>query len=413
MKKTALLMSCVVALIMILGVGVSSAKEPSVYKLGFMTSLSGTFAAVGETQKQGTLLAVDEINKKGGLSMPWGKVKVETIVKDDETKLDVGVRRFRELIGDGANAVCGTTYNPMAAALNEECKLAHVPFLPSCVPALDSFKKGNPADGTFSVAFTPWSIGYLAGGSAIKTLGKKKIFYHGRTDSWGSTIHDGLKAACKEFGGEIIGFEENPKGTVDYSAIINKAKNLKPDIFITCMFGGDAIAILKQAYELGLYKVCPMFNAFITNVVATGLPPEALNGLYAITYYYYGMEGFEDKKLVELAQEYTKANEAMWNEPPDAYGTIAYIAAKVLFDAVEKAGSFDYTKVCKVLAESTFSTVKGDVHFRADHEIVSKYLAFMVKGKAPDQKKGKWDLFTVEGSFGGESALPTLQSLGY
>jgi len=390
-----------------------SAKDPQVFKLGFMTSLSGTFAAVAETQKKCTILAVEEINKKGGLDMPWGKTKVELIVRDDETKLDVAVRRYREMVGDGVHAVTGTIYNPIAAALNEESKISKIPYLPGCVPALDSFKKGNPAVGTYSVAFTPWSIGYLTGASCVKTLGAKKIFYQSRTDSWGSTIHEGMKAALKEYGGEIVGLAEVPKGTTDYTAIINKALAVKPDVFVTCMFGGDAIACINQAQQLGLSKECLIFNTWITNVVATGIPAEALNGLYALEYYYYGMEGFDDKKLVEQAQSFTEAHVKMWNEPPDAYGSIAYVACQALFEAVQKAGSFETEKISKVLAESTFDTIKGEVNFRADHEMVSKYLAFLVKGKDAGEKHGKYDVFTIKGFFGGEEALPSLELMGY
>jgi len=43
-------------------------------------------------------LLVEQVNAKGGLNMPWGKMKVEMLTKDDEMKLDVGVRRFRELV---------------------------------------------------------------------------------------------------------------------------------------------------------------------------------------------------------------------------------------------------------------------------------------------------------------------------
>ena len=226
-------------------------------------------------------------------------------------------------------------------------------------------------------------------------------------------MHEGINAALKELGGEIVGFAEVPKGTTDYTAIINKALAVKPDVFITCMFGGDVIACLNQAHELGLSKQCTIFNTWITNVVATGVPGEVLDGLYALEYYYYGMEGFEDKKLVEQAQAFTEAHVKMWNEPPDAYGSIAYVACQVLFEAVQKAGSFDTEKISKVLAESKFETIKGEVNFREDHEMVSKYLAFLVKGKAPDQKHGKFDVFTIEGYFGGDQALPSLQMMGY
>ena len=413
MKKTVIFLFALV-IGFTLTVSPSFAKHPKVFKLGFMTSLSGPFAAVSVTQKKGVLLKVAQINAKGGLNMPWGKVKVKTIIKDDEIKLDVGVRRFRELVAEGINALTGTIYNPMAAALNEECKIAKIPYLPGCVPALDSFRKGNPAIATYSVAFTPWSIGYLSGASAIKILGKKRIFYLSRSDSWGRTLHEGLKAACKEYGGKIVGFAEVPKGTVDYTSIINNALSIKPDIFINCHFGGDAIASLKQAYDLGLYKVCTMFNTWTTNVVAMGIPENALKGLYALEYYYYDLAGFKDKDVVKKAEEYTKAHMKMWGEPPDAYGTIAYVATEILFQAVEKAKSFDPEKIAKVLKTSKdFSCVKGNVYFREDHQMVSKYLAFLVRGKGPGEKKNKWDVFKVEGFFGGEQALPSLKSLGY
>jgi branched-chain amino acid transport system substrate-binding protein len=392
----------------------AAAENPKVFKLGFITSLSGTFAAVGETQRMGVLLAVDQTNAKGGLRMPWGRVKVEVLTKDDETKLDVGVRRFRELIAEGANGITGTTWNPMAAAFNEECKITPVPFFPGCVPAIDSFKKGNMADATFSVAFTPWSLGYLGGAIMSKNMGKKKIYHLSRADSWGKTIREGLAEALKEYGGEVIGLSESPQGTIDYTAAINKAKSMKPDVFYNDFFAGDAIASFKQAYELGLSKDTTMFSAWITNVVGSGIPENALAGLYALNYYYYDLEKFEDKDVVKRAKEYTAAHMKKHGEPPDAYGTIAHIACELMFKGIEKAGSFEAKKISKAIMESKDLTcVKGAVHFREDHEMVSKYAAFVVKGKEPKEKKGKWDLFKVEGYFGGDAALPPLKMLGF
>jgi ABC-type branched-subunit amino acid transport system substrate-binding protein len=414
MKKSISLFVILLACLALNPVFSSAADNPKVFKLGFITSLSGTFAAVAETQKKGVLLAVDQINAKGGLNMPWGKVMVEVITKDDEAKLDVGVRRFRELIAEGANGVTGTTFNPMAAAFNEECKITPVPFFPGCVPAIDSFKKGNMADATFSVAFTPWSIGYLGGAILSKDMGKKKIYDLSRSDSWGTTIRAGLADALKQYGGEVIGLSESPQGTLDFTAAINKAKSMKPDVFYDDFFAGDAISSIKQAYELGLSKTSTVFNAFITNVVGNGIPENALAGLYALHYYYYDLEKFEDKDLARRAKEYTDAHMKKWGEPPDAYGTIAYIACELMFKGVEKAGSFEAKKVSKAIMESKDLTcVKGPVYFREDHQMVSKYAAFLVKGKEPKEKKGKWDLFKVEGYFGGEAGLPSLKSLGF
>lgn len=411
MKKS--IMFLMISLLIIPCVSVA-AENPKVFKLGFLSSLSGTFAAVADTQRKGVLLAVEQINARGGLTMPWGKVKIEVIVKDDEAKLDVGVRRFRELVAEGINGLTGTIYAPLAAAINEECKISAIPFFPSGILAFDSFKKGNLAECTFSVAFTPWSVGYLGGVSITNTLKKKKVYHLSRSDAWGKFVHQGLEYALKQNGGELVGFAESPMGTIEFTSLINKAKGLKPEVVYNDFFGGDAIASIKQSHELGLNKVSILFNAWTTNVVAMGIPENALAGLYAIEYYYYNLENFPDKDLVKKAKEYTDANMKKWGEPPDPYGTFAYIATEVLTQGVVKAGSFDPKKVSIAIMESkALDTVRGPVHFRQDHQMVAKYAAFLVKGKSSKEKKDKWDLFKVEGYYGGEGILPPLSLLGY
>jgi len=89
--------------------GNTLAANPDKIKVGILLPLTGVFGAVAKTQEEGALLAVDVINKKGGLNMPWGKVKVEGIVADDEAKLDVGVRRYRYMVEEGVKGVGGQT----------------------------------------------------------------------------------------------------------------------------------------------------------------------------------------------------------------------------------------------------------------------------------------------------------------
>lgn len=413
MKKVMTLLGIsAVVFIFCVNTALAKEKQPNVFKLGFITGLSGPLAHAAETQRKCVVLLVEQINAKGGLNMPWGKVPIELIVKDDEMKLDVGVRRFREVVEAGANAVSGSIYNPMSAALNEECKITGTPYIPACVPALDAFKKGNPATATYSVAFTPWSIGWLMGDALIRGQGKKTFFWIGRPDSWGHTMLDGLRDACKEYGGKVVGVEQFPKGTPDYSSAINKALALKPDVFAVNHFGGDAIACMKQAFDLGVHKNSLLFNCWTTYEVAMGIPEEAAAQMMALTYYYYDLAAF-DKDLYERGKALREDHIKKYGYPPDAYAVLAYTAVSVLLDAVEKAGSFDYKKIGKELATTTFDTVKGPSSFRIDHELTGKYLAFLVKGKPASQKKDKYDVFTVEGAYGGDKALPSLKMLGY
>jgi ABC-type branched-subunit amino acid transport system substrate-binding protein len=374
----------ILAVILTLIVLVSSAfsegsKEdvkPAVFKIGFSSSLSGTFAGVAEPQRKSFLLAVEEINAAGGLDMPWGKVSVEYVVEDDQAKLDVGVRKYREMLDGGINALTGGIWNPMSAAINEEAKVNPTIYIPGYVPAKDLFLKGNPAACTFTPTFTPWSIGYITGQAISQNLKKKTIFLLKRADSWGTTIEEGLNAACKKYGMEIVAVEELPAGTVDYSAVINKALKVKPDVFVSTMFGGDAIANLKQAYDMGLYDVSTIFNVWTANVVAKGIPENALAGSYSLAWFYYDLTGFKDKEIAAKVKAYTDAYMKMWNEPPDNMGTSAYVAAKLIFKAVETAGTFDPDAVAATLQENQLPSMKGDFIFRADHQPINAHASF-------------------------------------
>ena len=395
--------------------GNTMAADPDKIKVGILLPLTGTFAAVAETQKQGALLAVDVINKKGGLNMPWGKVRVEGIVADDEAKLDVGVRRYRYMVEEGVKGVGGQTWAPLAFAINALVQKDPMPYFPVCVMAKEAFLKGKLADSTFAAAYSPWTVGYMAGSAAIKNLGKKRIFFLARADSWGWDIRDGVYAAAKEFGAEIAGYDEVSLGTGDYTTILQKVRAAKPDVFISAQFAADAVALLKQCYEAGLNKEMTIFNAFITNVVAKGIPPQALEGVYAMHYFYYDLSEFQDQEVAKLAKEFTELYRAKYNAPPDAYATIAYNAYMEMFRGFEVAKSFDPPKVSAALMadKGAFTCVKGPAFWREDHAAVYKYAGFLVKGKGPFEQKNEWDLFKVVGYQGGDSVMPTLKALGY
>ena len=395
--------------------GAARAADPDKIKAGILLPLTGTFAAVAETQKQGALLAVDVVNRRGGLNMPWGKVTVEGVVDDDEAKLDVGVRRYRYMVSEGVKGVGGQTWAPLAYAINAMVSKEPMPYFPVCVMAKEGFQKGKLADSTFATAYSPWTVGYMAGQSAVKTLGKKRIYFLARADSWGWDMRDGATAAAKDYGGEVIGYDEVSLGTSDFTTVLEKVRAAKPDVFIASQFGADAVALLKQVSQMGLGKDMTIFNAFITNVVAKGVPPEALEGVYAMHYFYYDLSAFDDKDVARSAQEFTDLFRAKYGTPPDAYATIAYIAYMEMFRGFEAAKSLDPQKVSAALTAGgrEFSTVKGPAKWREDHAAVYKYAAFLVKGKGPGEQKNEWDLFTVLGSLGGEQVMPTLKSLGY
>ena len=415
MNKT-YLKSLFLAFFLALSMSSSHAADPDTIKVGILLPLTGTFAAVAETQRDGALLAIDVVNKRGGLNMPNGKVKVEGIIADDEAKQDVGVRRYRYMVDEGVKGLGGQTFAPLAYAINAMVHKDPLPYFPVCVMAKEAFEKGKLSPTTFATAYSPWTVGYMAGQAAIKTLGKKKIFFLARADSFGWDIRDGVYAAAKEYGAEIVGYDELSLGTADYTTVLQKVKAAKPDVFIASQFAADAVALLKQANQMGLNKEMTIFNAFITNTVAKGLPPEALEGVYAMHYFYYDLDNFPDKDVAKSAKEFTNLYRAKYGRPPDAYAAIAYIAYLEMFRGFELSKSFDPLKSAAAIQQNggNFNTnVKGPARWREDHAAEYKYAAFLVKGKGAKEQKNEWDLFSVIGSAGGSQVMPSLKSLGY
>ena len=381
-------------------------EGPSEIKIGFISSLSGTFAGVAEAQRRAFIYGVEKTNTEGGLKMPWGKVKLVPVVVDDEMKLDIATQRFRDMASQGIFGVSGVIWNPVTPVLNEEVKISPVVYVIGSVPAIDVFKKGNPSDHTFGACFTPWTLGYLNGQSLIQELGKKKIYFLSRNDSWGQGIHEGLKAAVSDFGGEIVGLDGVNVGTTDFSAVINKVKASNADAFLFCQFAGDAIACAKQAYDMGLNKQLLLYNSFITSIVAGGIPREVLDGLYGLSYFYWN---HDNARVKEFSDGYRK----MWGEPPDAYSATEYVALEMILRGAELAGSFDPKKISEALMTKSVETIKGTIRTRQDHHPIIEEASFLVRGKGAAAAKGQFDYFDVLKTYGGESILPSLSFMGY
>src|SRR3569833_3557094 len=110
-----------------------------------------------------------------------------------------------------------------------------MPYIPTCVMSKDAYMKGKLAGSTFSTAYSPWTVGYMAGKASARDLGKKKIFFLAHADSWGWDMRDGVAAAAKELGAEVVGYGEVSLGTSDYTATLQKVRAAKPDDFIASL----------------------------------------------------------------------------------------------------------------------------------------------------------------------------------
>jgi branched-chain amino acid transport system substrate-binding protein len=222
--------------------------ETKPYKIGTVQCLSGAAAAIGKTALVGVQMAVDRINKAGGIN---GR-PVELIVADDESKPDVGRRKVEKLIVDDNIDlhVGGVLSNICLACMPVWEEHGIVNIIGVCLDTTITTSKCSrytfrPFDyaPAQAVAFAPYMV---------NKLGKRwHIAY--ADYAWGQSTRDAYAEQIKKAGGSVVGTTGIPIGTADMTPFLSKISGDFDGLF-GIFFGKDGVTIGNQAYDLGLTK---------------------------------------------------------------------------------------------------------------------------------------------------------------
>lgn len=211
---------------------------------------------------------------------------------------------------------------------------------------------------------------------AIQIKGYKTFFLIDDNTAYGKSVVKFFKEYAIKYGGEILGEESIRVGEKDFTAVLTKAKQLKPDVIY---FGGLATegALIKlQMFKLGLkaefFSPGGIFSqSFIdaageaaegTMCFAEGLPLEKIPG---------GLKFIEDYK------------KAGFKDPYEAFGIFGYVSAQVLIEAIEKAGP-NRRAVIEEMKKGTYDTAIGKVSFDEYGENKLRMMSFHIV------KNGQW-----------------------
>ena len=403
-----------VSFLMISTIG-KTENTPKEVKVGLMFGLTGPASAIGPVQLDGANLAVKEINDSGGVSIGGTKVPLVAVVRDDETKVDIAIRRFRELVNDQKiDFLVGTTDSAIDEALNEEVKHLPLIYFPVDMASYKLFTKDSMSETTFCIHGNDYSIGYADAAYIINEMGYKNILFFGPAYAFGRNQLLGAQDAAKKYGATIE-VMESPFGTSDYTSYLLQIKEKDPEIVMMAHWGTDAINVLKQSYEMGLRENTNIFLNWMTQVYGMGVPPEVIEGISSMMSWYWNMEGFEDPNTIELTKNFAELFIKEYNYPPDPYAAAAYMGVKEAVRAVELAQSTDPKAMAEALMKNPeFDSIRGKATWRIDHVPVYKYGAFIVVGKGIEERKDeKTDIVKIVGAYKGNDYLPSLASEGY
>jgi urea transport system substrate-binding protein len=328
-------------------------------KVGVLHSLSGTMAISEVAVKESTLMAIEEINAAGGV---LGK-QLEPVIEDGASDWPTFAEKAKKLIqNDEVVTVFGgwtsASRKAMLPVFEENNGLL---FYPVQYEGLEASPNIFYTGATTNQQIIP-AVTWL-----LQNKGKK-FYLLGSDYVFPRTANKIIKEQLKAEGGTLVAEEYTPLGHTDYSTIISKIKQDKPDVIFNTMNGDSNVAFFKQLKDAGISATdITTMSVSIAEEEINAIGGDILEGHYAVWNYFQTTDTPENKVFVENFKAKYGADRVT-ADPIEA----GYFGVYLWKAAVEKAGSFEVAKVKEAAPGIEFAAPGGKVVIDGENQHVYK-----------------------------------------
>jgi branched-chain amino acid transport system substrate-binding protein len=371
MKRNLVLIAMVLA---VLAVFIGCQQAPKTLKIAILAPLSGPVPTFGVSTRDGALLAIEEWNAKGGVL----GAKIDPIVEDSQCTPDPALNAAKKVIEQDKvkyiiGEVCSSASIPVSEYANSKKVIQMSPTSTNTAVTVDS--TGKTKDYIFRACFIDPFQGLVGANFAIQKGAKKAFIMYDQANDYVKGLAEAFEKSFTEKGGEIVGKESYTKEDKDFSAILAKVKQTKPDVVYLPDYYNIVNLATKQAKEKGItvpfmggdgwdssdLDLKAADGGFYTNHYSPdSTAPEVVNFLAA-----YGAKYKDDQGKAKI---------------PDALAALAYDATNMLIQAIKDAGANDTGKVKVALEKISFNGVSGAITYDAQHNPVKSATILAVKG---------------------------------
>ncbi|HEX8042530.1 ABC transporter substrate-binding protein [Candidatus Deferrimicrobium sp.] len=350
------------------GLWAATPKIKGPVKVGYQAVLSGTLAGYGEFHKMGAVMAVEEINAKGGIA---GQ-KVEMEFRDSTLKPDDAIKNARYFVDSwGADFLAGIDSSgqalalaPVMAQLDRVLMVTH-----GATEKLTEefvFKKGIKQ--IFRNCMPVYNDGHAAAiiakdFPAVKWSTVSPKYEYGFT-CW-KMFQDTLKGLKPS--AQFVAESWAPFGTTDFRSHINTIMDAKPDGFYSTEWAGELISFVRQAKDAGLFDKVKyvMFPVGAAMDVLEGLGKDMPDNIWISGRYFFMYPNSRENN------DWVARFRTRWNHYPAYVSETGYSAIYAFKAAVEKAGSKDTKAVIAALEGMEQNSPAGKRVFRKeDHQAI-------------------------------------------
>ena len=349
-------------------------NSSSELKVALLVGVSGPAPTFGISTRDGALMAIDEWNAKGGV---LGR-KIVPLVEDSQCTPDPALNAANKVVDQDkvkflVAEACSKAAIPISEVANSKKALMITPSAVASEVTVD--KNGKVKPYVFRACFTGSFQGRVGAKFALETLKAKTAFIVlDQTNDYDRGSADAFEKAFTDGGGQIMGKESFTAKDTDFSTILSKVADVKPDMVYLPDYYNIVNLVTKQAKEKGI--TTPFLSGDAWD--SADLDASSAINNYFVTHYSPDDTRSEVKSFVTSYGAKYKDDKG---QPivPDAIAVLGYDATNMLLQSIQNAGTDDVEKVREAMAKLNFSGVSGKITFDEFHNPVKSAVVMQVK----------------------------------
>ena len=328
-------------------------------KIGELNSYK-VFPAFLEPYKKGMELALEEINRSGGVA---GR-KLELITRDDGGTPGDAVRVAEELIArEKVNVLMGTFASNVGLAVANLANQRKILFVAS-EPLSDKLVWENGNRYTWRLRPSTYMQTAMLVPEAAKLKKRRWAIVYPNYE-YGQSATASFKKLLSEAqpGVEFVAEQSAPLNKIDAGAVVQALAEARPDAIFSSLFAADLQKFVREGNTRGLFKNRAVFNLL-------GGEPEYLDPLKDETPEGWWVTGYPWSEInTPEHKAFRDAYQKRWQDYPRQGSVVGYTAVHAVANAIRKANSADTEKLVEALKGLPMQTPFGAIVWREiDHQ---------------------------------------------
>jgi urea transport system substrate-binding protein len=348
-----------------------TATAADTIKVGVLFSLTGGLSIIEKSLHDATLMAISEINAKGGVK----GMKIEAIVEDGASDPKTYNEKASKLVIQNRVPTVFGSYTSASrkAVLPVFEKRNNLYFYPTYYEGYECSKNvvytGAVPNQQLS-NFIPW---------IIKTLGKKKFFIVGSNYIYPREMAKVCKILIEKNGGEWIADEYLELGHSEWGAMVNKIKTSGCDVVLSNVVGDSVVAFYREYKNQGLtHDKLPICATVTSEIEIAAMGAEYAVGSFTSFPYFQAIDTEINKAFVERYRAFVKDAKAVTHHALES----SYFQVYLWKQAVEKASAITPDAIREGVKGQEFDAPNG--HVKIDPENLHTYLTPRIAQWLPD-----------------------------